>query len=242
MLIPLTQPIYFRITKPPLTLRRFFVVLFSLYTNKKIVFFSNKSIHFFKLYSFSIFSFLQKKASTTESTATNVVVAAATPTIVSSAVVPSTTPSVAPTVLIATATPPPITPSAPKIIKIVNNGAVVAAGAVVATAKPVGTAAATTTPTAAAITSTAAATPTAVASANSADVKNQLIQKVMANNKLKQKLQQLKPTATAATVESTDKNDDADGNAAASAKPDSFVVTPDYIQQSNFLFILLILK
>lgn len=163
------------------------------------------------------------------------VVAAATPTIVSSAVVPSTTPSVAPTVLIATATPPPITPSAPKIIKIVNNGAVVAAGAVVATAKPVGAAAATTTPTPAApITSTAAATPTAVATANSADVKNQLIQKVLANNKLKQKLQQTKPTATAATIESTDKNDDADGNAAASAKPDSFVVTPDYIQQSNF--------
>lgn len=72
---------------------------------------------------------------------------------------------------------------------------------------------------------------------NSVDVKNQLIQKVMANNKLKQKLQQqskLEAANTSVEPIAGDKIDDVDATTTSKTNADSFVVTPDYIQQSNF--------
>lgn len=65
----------------------------------------------------------------------------------------------------------------------------------------------------------------------SADVKKELIQKVMANNKLKEQLQQQKLTTDEQVPDISDNEEDE----LIKKENDSFVVTPDYIQQSNFL-------
>lgn len=69
--------------------------------------------------------------------------------------------------------------------------------------------------------------------ATSVDVKRELMQKVMANNKLKEKKQQLqhqqKPSTTADENEPSESVGEPD--------EDSFVVTPDYIQQSKKILV-----
>lgn len=61
------------------------------------------------------------------------------------------------------------------------------------------------------------------------------MQKVMANNKLKEKKQQLqhllKPSTPAQSANNADENEPFD--AVGEPDEDSFVVTPDYIQQSK---------
>lgn len=70
--------------------------------------------------------------------------------------------------------------------------------------------------------------------ATSVDVKKELMQKVMANNKLKEKKQQLQQLQKPSTPVLTANNaDEKEHSAAVGPDEDSFVVTPDYIQQSK---------